>query len=261
MDRDSKSEVLPSGKRVTRCFGPDGSLVEEQHFHGLLDIGIKYEFNGEAKVSEIYFSKRRLVSRTAYEKARAAYPDMPPAGQTAEDWGGSLLRDVRQQQRRNKAEAEQRLAQSEESRFPRPASTSWLRVISEGSAHLVVFASRDWKVLSNERTIPTGREWLRLFGFMAPVPSNAGAVAGGWAVGYEVPGDRVPMLNASIVLLREVNAYALNPPEISRWSGSIRPRPKPRKPPPLAWPTALPPLIEFLSILREPTVKIFNHHR
>lgn len=260
MEHVFKSQQLPSGKVITRHFGEDGSLLDEQHVYGTLDIGIAYEFRGGIKVGETYFSKRRLVSRRSYEKARAVFPDMPPADNSIEDWGGSLVGEVRKQQRQNKAEADRHLAQSVESRFPRPTSTNWLRVISGDKAHLVIFASRDWKVLARERSIPTGREWLQLFGFCGP-PDSPPSVAKGLEVGYEVAGDREVMLNASRTLLTEVIAFIQNPPGVRRWSGSIRPRPKPRKQPPIAWPTMLPPLIDFLSGLTEPTVKIFNHHR
>jgi hypothetical protein len=260
MEQISKHEQLPSGKVILRRFGEDGSVVEEQHSYGLLDIGIKFGFKDGVKLDETYFCKGALVSRRSYERARVAYADMPPADHAVEDFGGLLLHDVRRQQRQNKAEAERRLGESAEARFPRPTSTNWLRVIAGDKSHLVVFASRDWKVLSRERTIPTGREWLRLFGFHGP-GDGAGIVAKGFEVGYEVTGDREAMLNASRLLLTEVGAFVMNPPEISRWSGSIHPRPKPRKPPVLAWLTVLPPLIEFLSGSQEPTVKIFNHHR
>jgi hypothetical protein len=251
-------EQLPSGKKIMREFGQDGSLIRETHGYGLLDITIQHNFTHGAKTEETYFVKRRLASRRTYEKARAAYADMPPADNTLEDFGSLLLRDVRQEQRRNKAEAERRLAESSESRFPRPASTNWLRVISGEKSHLVIIASRDWKVLSRERTIRSGPEWLRLFGFYGPPGTS---VARGLEVGYEVTGDRQAMLECSRALLPEVMNYVANPPETSRWQGSIRPRPKPRKPPPLAWPTVLPPLIDFLSGLQEPQVKIFNHHQ
>lgn len=260
MEHDFKHEQLPSSKMIMRHFGPDGSLVYEQHTHGILEIGIRYDLDATGKPLETYFSKRRMVGRRTYEKARVAYPDMPAANQTAEDFGASLLRGARRQQRRNQAEAAQRLAQSEESRFPRPPSTNWLRGIASGSAHLVIFASRDWKLLAREWTIPTGKEWLDVFGFSG-TPGTTSSVMKGLETGFEVPGDRAAMLDASQRLLKEVIAYVQNPPEISRWSGSIRPRPKPRKPPSLAWPTVLPPLIEFLSKLQEPAVKIFNHHR
>lgn len=257
MEHRFEHEQLLSGKLVIKHFGEDGSLVDEQHTYGVLDIGIKFDFRAGVKVDEMYFSKRRIVSRRTYEKARTAYPDMPAADSSTEDSGSLLLQMARKQRRQNKAEAERRLAESAESRFPRPASTNWLRVIAGEKSHLVIFASRDWKALSSERTIPTGREWLRLFGF----DGTGGGVAKGLEIGFEVTGDRKAMLNVSQSLLNDVNAFAANPPETTRWSGSIRPRPKPRKVPELAWRKVLPPLIEFLSGLQDATVKIFNHHR
>jgi hypothetical protein len=261
MEHRFDHEQLSSGKLIVRHFGEDGSLVHEQHTYGALDIGIRFDFKAGMKLDEMYFSKRRLVSRRTYEKARIAYPDMPPADNTIEDSGSLLLQGVRKQQQQNKAEAERRLAQSAESKFPRPTGTNWLRVIANEKSLLVIFASRDWKALSRERTISTGREWLRLFGFSGASTGAGGGVAQGLQVGYEVMGKREAMLNASRLLLTEVNAFAANPQETTRWSGSIRPRPKPRKKPELAWLTVLPPLIEFLSGLQDETVKIFNHHQ
>ncbi|HEX3719074.1 MAG TPA: hypothetical protein VH595_13990 [Verrucomicrobiae bacterium] len=258
MEHRFENEQLPSGKQINRHFGEDGFLVYEQHTYGMLDIGIKFDFKAGVKVDETYFSKRRLVSRRSYEKARIAYPDMPSADNAIEDWGRSLLQGVRKQKRQDKAEAERRLAESAESQFPRPASTNWLRVIAREKSHLVIFASRDWKVLSRERTIATGREWLDLFGFRG---SGDGNIAKGLEVGFEVVGDRKTMLNASQLVLTDVNAFVANPLETTRWSDSIRLRPRPRKMPELAWPTVLPPLIEFLSDLPDVTVKIFNHHQ
>lgn len=257
MEHRFDHEQLPTGKLIVRHFGEDGSLADEQHTYGVLDIGIKFDFRAGVKVAETYFSKRRLVGRRTYEKARIDYPDMPPADNVAEDFGSLLLQGVRKQQRQNKMEAERRLAESAESQFPRPASSNWLRVIAGEESHLVIFASRDWKALAKERTIPTGREWLRLFGFSG----TGGGVAKGLEVGFEVIGEREAMLNASRLLLTEVNAFAASPPEITRWSGSIRPRPRQRKKPELAWPMVLPPLIEFLVSLQDVKVKIFNHHR
>jgi hypothetical protein len=165
MKNDVTHEQLPSGKVIVRHFGEGGCLVQEQHTYGQLDIGIHYDFKAGVKVDETYFSRRRLVSRRSYEKARVAYSDMPPADNSLEDFGALLLKGMRKQQRQNRAEADRRLAESAESRFPRPLSTNWLRVISGEKSHLVVFASRDWKVLCRERTIPTGEQWLHLFGF------------------------------------------------------------------------------------------------
>jgi hypothetical protein len=253
-------EELPSGKVITRHFAPDGALLEEHHVFGILDIGISFGFRNGVKVDESYFSKQRMISRNGYEKARVGYPDMPAPEANLEDSGGSLLRKMRQQQRRNKAEAERRLAESAESRYPRPASTNWLRVISGDKAYLVIFASRDWKVLARERSLPSGRDWLNAFGFGGPRDRKP-SLGEGLEVGFEVDGDRNEMLNVSRTLLDETTKFVANLPEPSRWSGSIRPWAKPRKPPPLIWPTVLPPLIEFLAGLSEPTVKIFNHHR
>ena len=253
-------EQLPSGKLIVRHFGEDGSLVDENHTYGLADIGIRFDFKAGMKTEESYFFKRRLVSRRTYEKARTTYPDMPSANHAIEDVGNLLLQGIRKEQRRNKADAERRLAESAESQFPRPASTNWLRVIAGEKSHLVIFDSRDWKILFREQTIRTGREWMRLFGFLGMGNVTSG-VARGLEVGFEVIGDRQAMLNSSQLLLADVNAFSANPPETTRWSGSIRPRPKPRKKPALAWPTVLPPLIEFLSDLPDVTVKIFNHHR
>ena len=256
MEQASKHEQLPSGKVIIRHFGEDGTLVEESHVYGVLDIGLKCAFSAGANVAETYFAKRRTVSRRTYEKARGAYPDMPQADNAVEDFGNALLQMARKQQRQNKTEAARRLAESAESRFPRPSSTNWLRVISGEQSHLVLFASRDWKALSREGGISTGREWLHVFGFY-----RTWTVAKGPEVGFEVTGNREAMLNVSRLLLAEVNEFTANPPEISRWSGSVRPGRKPKSKPPLAWPTALPPLIEFLSALQVPFVKIFNHHR
>lgn len=253
-------EKLSTGKVITRHFGPDGVLLEEQHVYGTLEIGIRFDFQKGVKVGETYFSKKRMIGRKGYEKTRVGYPDMPPADESLEDWSGGLMREVRQQQRRNKMEAERRLAASAESRYPRPASTNWLRVIAGEKSHLVVFASRDWKVLARERALPSGREWLDAFGF-GGTRDKRPSVAEGLEVGFEVDGVRDVMLKVSRTLLDEATKFAANPPEELRWSGSIRPRAKPRKAPPLVWPTVLPPLIEFLTGISEPTVKIFNHHR
>ncbi len=253
-------ETLPSGKIVVRRFGDDDSLLEETQSYGSLEIGIQYDFDAGRKISETYFSKRRMVSRRTYENVRVGYADMPPAEGTVEDFGAGLLREVRTQQRQNKAEAEQRLAESEESRFPRPTATNWLRVIAGEESHLVIFASRDWKTLSRERMLPSGREWLRLFGFDGP-PGAAVNVAKGLQVGFEVTGDREAMMRVSKSLLTEVTNYVKHPPEKSYWQGSVRPRRRPRRRPTSAWPSVLPPLIEFLAGLPEPVVKIFNHHR
>jgi hypothetical protein len=258
-DQLFKHEKLPSGKAIMRRLNDDGSLIEETHSYGIVEIGIQYSFKDGIKTDEIYFAKRRMVSRRTYEKARVGYADMPPADNAIEDFGSLLLSGARKQQRQNKAEAERRLTESAESRFPRPDSTNYLRVISGEKSHLVIFASRDWKVLSKESSLPMGRHWLQSFGFLgAP---GSGSVAKGFEVGFEVAGDRLTMLNDSKSLLAEVTAFVNNPTEPLQWQGSIRPRRrKPRKQI-LAWPSVLPPLIEFLSSLQESKVTIYNHHQ
>jgi len=153
----SENEVLPSGKTIIRQFAKDGSLFIESHNYGAIDIGISYTFRNGVKIEETYISKGRLVSRKGYEKARINYPDMPAPDAGIEDWGKDLLRDLRAQQKQRKLETEKRLAESEESSFPRPTSTNWLRVIAKGKAHLIMFASRDWKILARETSLPNGR--------------------------------------------------------------------------------------------------------
>jgi hypothetical protein len=100
-----KHQQLPSGKVVSRDFGPDGSLVMESHVYGLVDIGIEYVFSAGVKVQETYFYKTRLVGRRTYEKARANYPDMPEPDTSAEDWGAELLRAAANETRQHRSEA------------------------------------------------------------------------------------------------------------------------------------------------------------
>jgi hypothetical protein len=255
-NRLSEYEKLPSGKTIHRDFNEDGSLLREIHTYGRLDIAIQYSFEAGVKNEEMYFKKGRIVSRRTYEKARVDHPDMPAADNKIEDFGNLLMRGARKEEEQNRTQAKRHLAESVESRFPRPDATNWLRVISGDKLHLVIFASRDWKVLTRESRIPTGRHWLRSFGFSGAPGSHSM----GLEIGYEVEGDRLAMLNDSKSLLKEVIEFQKNPIESSQWQGSIRPRPKPRKYT-SAWPTVLPPLIEFLERLQEAKVKIFNHHQ
>jgi hypothetical protein len=250
-------EKLPSGKVIRRRFRDDSSLIEETHSYGTLDIVISLWYEEGVKTTEIYYVKRRLASRRNYEKARGAYPDMPPADATLEDLGGVVNKEARQYQSLIKKEREARFAASAESKLPRPTGTNWLRVIAGDKWHLVVFASRDWKLLSNESRIPMGRHWLRTFGFAGPPGST---VAEGLQVGYEVTGDRNEMLKVSKLLLPQVVEFASDPTPQSYFHGSTRPRKPPRKHV-LAWPSVLPPLIEFLEGLTEAEVKIYNHHQ
>jgi hypothetical protein len=116
MEHVFKHEQLPSGKLIVRHFGEDGSLVEEQHTYGTLDVGIWYTFKAGAKIDETYFAKRRMVSRRTYEKARTAYSDMPAADGTLEDSGAALLRAVAKERRQRSAEAKEHRADPDEAR-------------------------------------------------------------------------------------------------------------------------------------------------
>jgi hypothetical protein len=111
-----KHEQLPSGKTIIRHFGDDGSLVEETHGYGTLDIAINYVFRSGTKVDETYFAKCRMVSRRTYEKARAAYNDMPAADGTQQDGGAELLRAAAREQRHRSVEAKQHRPDHDEAR-------------------------------------------------------------------------------------------------------------------------------------------------
>ena len=132
--------------------------------------------------------------------------------------------------------------------------TNWIRIDSGEKSHLVVFASHDWKMLDK---VPMGRHWTKSFGFYGPASP---AIVKGPLIGYEVVGNRETMLSDSRLLLPEVVAFANDPTPPSYLHGSVRPRKPPRRRP-IAWPQVLPPLIEFLSGLDEPKVKIYNHHQ
>lgn len=92
-----RHEKLASGREIVRQFSDAGQLTSELHSHGILDVGLTMEFDNGKKVSEMYFVNRRVVSRARYEKARASYPDMPPADAALEDVGGALLKDVKRE--------------------------------------------------------------------------------------------------------------------------------------------------------------------
>jgi hypothetical protein len=116
MARPLEYEELPSGKRIFRTFDPDGSLVREQQSYGLLDIGITYVFSGGAKIEETYFSKKKLVGRRAYEKARGNYPDMPEPDTVMEDWGTDVLRSAALESREHKLESKRHQANADNAR-------------------------------------------------------------------------------------------------------------------------------------------------
>jgi hypothetical protein len=99
-------EELSSGKTIIRRFDDnDGSLLEETQGYGIPEIAIKCSFCKGVKTDELYFAKRRMVSRRTYEKARVDYADMPPADGTIEDWGAELLRGMAEERQQHRTEA------------------------------------------------------------------------------------------------------------------------------------------------------------
>jgi len=111
-----KSEQLPSGKTIRRCFDDSGALVFEEHSYELPHIGIKFRISAGVKVSEAYFAKGRIVSRSTYEKARSAYADMPVADATFKDVGGWLLKAAAKERRQRSIEAKQHRPDPEKAR-------------------------------------------------------------------------------------------------------------------------------------------------
>lgn len=195
-----------------------------------------------------------MVSRRVYERARLAYPDMPPADSSLKDFSGWLMNEAQKERRRNRNDYQRRLAASEESRFPRPSSTNWLRIIASNKAHLLTFASRDWKFLIDEKVhLPTGQTWMSLFGF-----DTSTDVGRGLEVGFEVTSNRLAMVETSRALIKEVNAWLEAPPAAAAW---VNTRPTARKQIARAWLTGLTSLLKFLDTLDVSTVKVFNQHR
>jgi hypothetical protein len=94
-----KHEHLASGKTIIREFDAEGNLRSETHQYDMLTIGLKMEFIEGVKSDEMYFLKRRAVSRARYEKARAEYPDMPPADTSLPDSCGELAKLAAGEQR------------------------------------------------------------------------------------------------------------------------------------------------------------------
>lgn len=116
MGHEYKQEQLPSGKRIDRHYGPDGSLMEETHSYGAVDIAITHRFKAGKKYDEDYFVKRRMVSRRTYEKTRLAYADMPAADVAIEDSCAALLRGVAKERRQRTNEAKKHQPNPEEAR-------------------------------------------------------------------------------------------------------------------------------------------------
>src|SRR5438105_4042721 len=120
-------EQLPSGKVIIRHFGADGLLSAEIHAYGHMDIAMTCEFSAGVKVGEMYFSKRRLVSRSSYEKARTAYTDMSLADNAIEDSSADLLRMAGRERRQRAAQTKEHLPNPETAR----ANDSFCRTLME----------------------------------------------------------------------------------------------------------------------------------
>jgi hypothetical protein len=97
-------KVLPSGKQIMTRFDAEGRVASESHAYGMLDIGITIDFHEGVKTGEMYFVKKRLVSRKRYEKARTEYADMPPPDTALEDFGAEVMKDA-QAERRQRTKA------------------------------------------------------------------------------------------------------------------------------------------------------------
>lgn len=107
MSQPFAEEELPTGKKIFKSFDDSGNLLEETQMYGMLDIGIKYEFDGGIKLGEMYFVKQKLVSRKRYEKARCDYSDMPASDDEVEDVGGELAKAARQERQQQKKAREE----------------------------------------------------------------------------------------------------------------------------------------------------------
>lgn len=113
----NKVEELPSGKRISWSFDHSGELLSEMHGYGLLDIAIQIYYQTGSIVSEMYFVKRRLVSHARYEKARADFPDMPPADASLEDLSGDLAEGAARERRKHRKAMPNHLADPEQARL------------------------------------------------------------------------------------------------------------------------------------------------
>lgn len=109
-------ETFPSGKAVIREFDEAGRPIREMHSYGTLDIGITLEFQNGVKTNEMYFAKRRMVTRKSYDKHRANYPDMPAPDSFIEDLGADLLRGAREERKQWQSELKNHRPISEHAR-------------------------------------------------------------------------------------------------------------------------------------------------
>ncbi len=89
-ERDKSNDTFRSVSIDKR----DGRGRTESYSYGTFDIALQVEYVDGKKVGESYYVKRKLVSRERYEKARTAYPRMPAADPSLDDWASKLLKDA-----------------------------------------------------------------------------------------------------------------------------------------------------------------------
>lgn len=115
--------TLPSGKRISRLFAMDSSLLDESHFYrgsnGKTGILLKTSFDHGRKTGEVYIQNGRVASREVYERERAKYPDMPAADTSVVDSGMDGLRKLKDDTRRREEEAKRRASMSPAERLDR----------------------------------------------------------------------------------------------------------------------------------------------
>jgi hypothetical protein len=58
-----ENKTLPSGVSLNIQYDDNGNIVNEQFSVGMLEIGIARDYNDGKIVNELYFWKRKMVSR------------------------------------------------------------------------------------------------------------------------------------------------------------------------------------------------------
>ncbi|HJU38215.1 MAG TPA: hypothetical protein VJ724_01485 [Tahibacter sp.] len=99
-----RHRTTPGGLSIQRRFSPDGKLEHESYSHGTR-LMLTIDYVDGVKHAETYIGKDRLLTRTAYEKARAAVPDMPAADTTLVDHAEEARQWLRRERRAAKRKA------------------------------------------------------------------------------------------------------------------------------------------------------------
>jgi hypothetical protein len=102
----TRIEQLPTGMTRSRRLDAAGTLVEEIHFYGtMLDFSVTTKYLDGRPAEETYFRKRRLITRSAYLKARAAFSDMPAPSEGLPDLAAEVGALVSWERRQKQAKA------------------------------------------------------------------------------------------------------------------------------------------------------------